>query len=66
MGAARGTRQHRSLRRQLRHSRAELELVAAELDQISQRRSSTALGSIRGSLYSRKWKNIFDSDAGNR
>ena len=24
------------------------------------------LGSIRGSLYSRKWKNIFDSDAGNR
>ena len=36
MGAARGTRQHRSLRRQLRHSSVDVELVVAELDQISQ------------------------------
>ena len=43
-------------------SRADIELVTAELGQISQRRSSTACGSIRGSLYSLEWKNIFDSE----
>ena len=36
MGAARGTRQHRRKRRQLRHSSVVVELVTAEIDHLAE------------------------------